>query len=89
MIVRIEYYQATNRQCVFLGASGFSHKLIAAQTGLSLGQVKYRLKKTHTKVRDYRNGKGPVAQFVLSEVEKQKVIRLNINQRLHLAGKGQ
>jgi hypothetical protein len=48
---------------------GIQSKAIAAQTGLSVGQVVYRLKQTGAGQGrlDYRQGKGPIAEFILKK----------------------
>lgn len=46
---------------------GMSNKTIASMTGYSLGQVSYRLVHTGASQsrQNYRNGQGPVAEFLL------------------------
>ena len=82
-MIKITNYTA-NRECVFLAAAGFSYAFISARTGLTYSQISYRLKKTSTSVKEYRNGGGLIARAVLSEVERQKIIRTNIKRRLPL-----
>ena len=54
-------------QAGVMGLFGMSAKAIAAKTGLRPHQVSYRLHRTHVKISDYRNGSGPVAEFVLEK----------------------
>lgn len=59
-----ETYQA-GIACVL----GMPNRTLARMTGLSLGQVAYRTAKTGASEmrRDYRDGKGPVIEFLLSK----------------------
>ena len=52
-------------QCVVLGALGFSADNIGQQCGLSRGQVYYRMRKAGLRLRDYRDGRTPVAKAVV------------------------
>ncbi len=51
---------------------GINTKAIMARTGLRAHQVAYRLQRTGASVvrRDYRNGQGPVADFLLSKARR-------------------
>jgi hypothetical protein len=46
---------------------GMGVKAIAAKTGLRAHQVTYRLHRTHVRISDYRQGQGPVAEFILEK----------------------
>jgi AcrR family transcriptional regulator len=50
-----------------LGSLGFSAAHIAEETGLTTGQVYYRLRKLDLRLRDYRNGASPIARRVVRE----------------------
>lgn len=52
-------------ECVMLAKFGMTHDTIASFTGLSKGQVGYRLKKAGVKVTDFRMGIGAYAQIVM------------------------
>lgn len=60
----------------FLAMFGFNYKAIAAATGLSVGQIAYRLTKLNLgrtngnriTPKTYRNGTSPVAQMVVAAV---------------------
>ena len=51
-------------ECCMLGRFGMTVKTIAGFTGLSEGQVSYRLKKAGICIRDFRNGHGDFASMV-------------------------
>lgn len=58
-----EYYQ-----CCILASLGFSTQYIMAQTGLSAGQIAYRLRQASLKRADYRNGESEMAKRVMKSV---------------------
>ena len=62
--------QSTDLQVLILGRLGFSTDFIMRRTGLSAGQVMYRLGKGHTRRLDYRDGKSREAETVLDAVQK-------------------
>jgi len=51
--------------CALLGAFGFSTEFIKRKTGLSPGQVSYRLNKAEIKRSEFRNGESVYADMVL------------------------
>jgi hypothetical protein len=57
--------------CCALGQLGLSTETIAAQTGLSVHQVTYRLGVGHVKRADYRNGTSPIARRVMDFAKRQ------------------
>jgi hypothetical protein len=63
-------------ECVLLGRMGFSYRLISARTGLSVAQIKLRLKQTGSYVRAYRNGESHLATRIadLSHVEAKQLM---------------
>jgi hypothetical protein len=63
-------------RAVLLGSLGFSTTCIADKTGLSHGQVLYRLGKAAVKRADYRNGDSPIAGVVLRGMEQEVSRRL-------------
>jgi hypothetical protein len=61
---------------VVLGSLGFSTDFISRQTGLTTGQVVYRLSKAQTKRADYRNGRSMTTGIVLGAVETDLARRI-------------
>lgn len=53
--------------CAMLASLGFSTRLIHSRTGLSPGQIGYRLRLGAIKRQDYRNGDSQVADRILSQ----------------------
>jgi hypothetical protein len=62
---RINFFAGADLHCCRLGSMGFGTRAIAEATGLSEGQVGYRLRLGQIKRSDYRNGKSAVAQKLL------------------------
>lgn len=56
--------------CAMLAEFGMELKTIAGYTGLSLGQVMYRLKKLNIRVKDFRQGRGQYARLVFKHLDK-------------------
>jgi hypothetical protein len=56
--------------CLMLAEFGMTLKTIAGYTGLTKGQVSYRLRKANVKVQDFRNGRGPYAAMVFQYLNK-------------------
>jgi hypothetical protein len=68
---RVNFLENTDDlQVLILGRLGFSTDFIVKKTGLSEGQVIYRLAKGHTRRLDYRNGESEEATVVLHAVQK-------------------
>src|SRR5262245_5254191 len=61
-------WSASDRQAVLLATLGMSNKMIIGHTGLSIGQISYRMKALGmaTSRKDYRNGEGEFAEAVLA-----------------------
>jgi len=79
-VSRINYLQKENFLCCRLGALGFSTRFIEKQTGLSAGQIGYRLRRVGIRRRDYREGVSQIAKWLL---DKTKVgVDRNIEERL-------
>jgi hypothetical protein len=51
-------------QCLLLAMFGRSNHAIMSRTSLSQGQITYRLRKFEISRMDYRNGTGPVAEYI-------------------------
>lgn len=58
-------------ETVVLARFGMSLKTIAAFTGLTIGQVAYRLAQAKVRTRDYREGRGPIAAMVFGYCTKR------------------
>lgn len=54
----------------FMALRGFHCRTIARVCGITEGQVYLALQKLRIRLRDYRDGKGPVAQRFMSEAHQ-------------------
>lgn len=86
---------ATDFQCVLLAAIGWGSAAIADYTGLTEGQVQYRIGKAETGRRKgeatarqmYRTGKSPVAQSVVAAITgRGSVVKKQITTTLDKRG---
>jgi hypothetical protein len=68
--------------CAMLAEFGIGMKAIARRTGLSVGQVSYRLQKLGISVRDFREGRGPYAKLVFEGLEKAAARQLTADIRM-------
>jgi hypothetical protein len=68
---KVAWHLPENRNCLHLANFGFSINTIADATGLTPGQICYRLNRRELKVGDYRKGKSPGAMIVF---KKYKVV---------------
>jgi len=69
---RIDMKSNENIRCVVLATFGQSAKFISEQTGLSIGQIGYRIYKlTGIKLRDWRNGNSPIFKRVYTKFWRQ------------------
>lgn len=74
--MKVTWHSDGDLQCVILAGMGMSTQYIMAVTGLSAGQIAYRLRKAGVYRRDYRNGTSEVAQRMLAARPKSgKLIR--------------
>ncbi len=64
------FTEQSDFEVALLGSLGFGTDYIAAKTGLSAGQVVYRLHKAHVKRSDYRAGTSPVARAMLQNAKR-------------------
>lgn len=62
---RIDWSNPINNLSVILSKHGMHAHVISKKTGLSVGAVHYRNKKTGICLRDYRNGFGEAADLIL------------------------
>jgi hypothetical protein len=72
---------SVNVVCAHLINNGFHARTISAATGLSKSQVYYRARRLGLRLRDYRNGKGPIAATTL---RRFAVRRINTKDRCEL-----
>lgn len=76
-----------DRWCLILAMRGRSNRAIIAKTGLTPGQITYRLRLYEVSRMDYRNGEGPLAQKVDKATEGLAEQALIAHLRRHV-GKG-
>jgi hypothetical protein len=78
---RIDWMNDDDLKCAIMGAMGFSSQYISEETGLSSGQIQYRLNKGSIKRKDYRNGKSDMAARVIERMTpgSGRVIRQTLN----------
>lgn len=65
--------------CLLLASLGQSSRTIARITGLSSGQISYRLKMAQIKLRDYRNGNNAYSRMVIKSVNTLAAKQLTID----------
>jgi len=70
---RISWSDIENIDCVNLVNYGLHGDIIAKATGLSRCQVYYRARQVGIKLRDYRDGRGPVASTLLRKFTVRKM----------------
>jgi len=78
---RIPWGQIENIDCVHLVSHGLHGHVIAKMTGLSVGQVYYRAKQMGYRLRDYRDGRGPIASVL---VRRYSVKKMHHEERVQL-----
>lgn len=64
---RIDWVGIENLDCLTLIDHGLHAHTIAKATGLTIGQVQYRAKAAGQRLRDYRNGTGPVGTILFTK----------------------
>lgn len=72
---RIDFREEQDLVCCLMGETGMFSKAIARNTGLSPGQVNYRLKLAGIRRKDYRNGDSDMSRLVLSQVAGRRLRR--------------
>jgi hypothetical protein len=65
-------------EVLLLGSMGFATDFIMERTGLTVGQVLYRLGLGAIKRKDYRNGSTAVAQYVLGSLRRGVAERVTV-----------
>lgn len=70
---RVDLLKGDDFHCALLGSLGFSTRLIHHRTGLTPGQIAYRLRMGSIKRQDYRNGDSPLAGRVLAQARRVAV----------------
>lgn len=73
-----------DRECALLGAYGRSTRFIESKTGLSRGQIWYRLKLAGVSRMEIRDGRGTLAKSFLEETRGAMEDRLLAHLRKHL-----
>lgn len=71
--------------CCLLASFGIKARVIAEYTGLSLGQVTYRLQQNKIKISDFREGHGPYARMVFEYLDRRAANQLTQNLRRQAA----
>lgn len=61
-------HNAKDLEAAVLASMGFSTDFIQAKTGLSPGQIGYRLKRAGVKRAEYRSGNSALARMVLGQL---------------------
>jgi len=69
-----------------LAKFGMELKTIARHTGLSIGQISYRLKKMGVRTRDFRQGHGLYARMVFGHLKRQAAEQIAIDVRRKIYG---
>jgi hypothetical protein len=70
---RVNLLHGDDFHCAMLASLGFSTSLIHSRTGLSPGQIAYRLRMGAIKRNDYRNGDSQLAERILSQSHRVAV----------------
>ncbi len=72
------------RECLLLGALGYSGKLIQRNTKITPGRMNYQLRKWEIRLRDYRDGKTDLSQLVMERAHNlaQKAIEGKIRKMI-------
>lgn len=74
----------TDYQCAMLGALGFSTGFIETKTGLSSGQIQYRLRTASISRKEFRNGTSPFAKMLIGHAKEVAAPRLEHHLRTHV-----
>lgn len=64
---RVNLLHGDDFHCALLASLGFSTRLIHSRTGLSPGQIAYRLRMGAIRRQDYRNGDSQLADRILKQ----------------------
>lgn len=79
----VDFFQeAEDFECAMLGSLGFATNYIMEQTGLSFGQVIYRLGKAGIRRMDFRHGKTAMARFLIDSTSRNKIAK-EVRRELH------
>ena len=70
---RVNLLHGEDFHCAILASLGFSSHLIQKRTGLTPGQIGYRLRMGSIKRQDYRNGDSQLADRILSQSHRVAV----------------
>lgn len=77
---RIDWGDIGNIDCIHLANYGLHASTISKATGLSRGQIYYRNKQVGVRLRDYRDGKGPVGHVLLRKFTVKNMESASENQ---------
>jgi hypothetical protein len=73
-------------ECIHLASLGFSDTVIMRETGLSKGQISYRMKRAGVKRVFYRNGMSEIGRMVVKKTRAFVEQKLTPNLRLVAGG---
>jgi hypothetical protein len=73
-------------ECVHLAALGYSDEVIMRETGLSKGQIAYRLKRVELKRSYYRRGESEIGKLVISKTKEAVSQKLTRNFQIFESG---
>jgi len=71
VIKRIDFRSGKDLKCAILGHAGLHTSAIERLTGLSPGQVGYRLKIAAIKRKDYRNGESAMSKLIVRQLDER------------------
>lgn len=83
---RVDLLKGDDFRCALLGSLGFSTKLIHARTGLTPGQIAYRLRMGGIRRQDFRNGESALAERVLTQTNRVATSEVQSHIRKVLSG---
>lgn len=78
------YHNNVDHECALYGAFGYSSKYITKKTGLSQGQIGYRLRMAGIVRADIRNGASPFSQTLFKHARNEMDDRLIRHLNSHL-----
>ena len=64
---RVDWSDVANLSCLLFVDHGLSAKAITRATRLSQNKIGYRCKMSKRRIRDYRDGTGPVARVLIQQ----------------------
>ena len=82
---RVNLLRGEDFHCVMLAGLGFSSRLIQTRTGLSSGQIGYRLRIGSNKRQDYRNSDSQLADRILNQSHRIAMSEVRYNIKIALS----